>query len=84
MSAAEFRARIRGGQARWQASLLTPPGIDVELQLTLHKAAALAQPCMRRCGSCSVCIRASWVARHGGDHPGGPVEWESKGVGWTG
>lgn len=36
------------------------------------------RPCGRPgCRSCSVCIRAAWVARHGSDHRGGPVAWHA-------
>jgi hypothetical protein len=27
-------------------------------------------PCRMACGACSRCVRAGWVARHGGDFPG--------------
>lgn len=35
-------------------------------------------PCKPRCGRCSRCIRASAVARHGGDYTGGPVAWNGE------
>lgn len=75
-AASEYRARIGDGQRRWQHSLLTPPPVDAKLRAELNKAAMTMRPCAQQCGTCSTCVRASWLDRRGGDHPGGPVEWD--------
>jgi hypothetical protein len=69
------RARQLGGVYRWEQTLLTPPGVDVTFRLQLDQV-AFSGPCLIHCGECSRCIRAAWIERHGGDHFGGPVEWE--------
>jgi hypothetical protein len=55
--------------ATWSALADEPPHAELARRL----AALPAEPCgSPTCRGCSACIRADWVARHGGDYPGQP------------
>jgi hypothetical protein len=66
---------LYGGADAWRAGQLVGVGPSfAELQ---ERRKLTDEPCGRpgKCVGCSRCIRAEWVARHGGDYRGGPVAW---------